>query len=220
VSGDGEDERLKSTAICLDATSLRGLAHPLRIQILDLLRFDGPATSTTLADKLGVTSGTTSWHLKKLAEHGLIEELDGRGYGRERWWQSASRGVAIDSAAFMENPAMAGDTQVFIEADVTQAMLRVVKFVHEDWEHDWRRAFILNVVDDLVLDAEALARLRNDIWNVLDRYLRHPSSSDGAERVVFQMQGFPYRAGQVSPPPSLTAKDGRDGNGVGGETVA
>lgn len=71
----------------LDARSLRGLAHPLRMRLLDALRFGGPATASQLAAKLGESSGATSYHLRQLAAHGFIEDAPsaaraGNGGGR------------------------------------------------------------------------------------------------------------------------------------------
>ena len=69
----------------LDARSLRGLAHPLRVRMLWMLETDGPATATILADRLGERTGTTSWHLRELASCGFVEEVSDRGNKRERW---------------------------------------------------------------------------------------------------------------------------------------
>src|SRR5688572_10834361 len=71
----------------LDLESLKGLAHPLRVKILDLLSTYGPATATGLAERLGESSGATSYHLRQLARHGFVREVEGRGTGRERWWE-------------------------------------------------------------------------------------------------------------------------------------
>jgi DNA-binding transcriptional ArsR family regulator len=73
----------------LDPTSVRVLAHPLRVRIVGELRIHGPATATILAGRLGESSGATSYHLRVLAEHGFVEEDSGRGTGRERWWRAA-----------------------------------------------------------------------------------------------------------------------------------
>jgi DNA-binding transcriptional ArsR family regulator len=64
------------------------MAHPLRREILDHLRAQGPATSTTIAAALGHNSGTTSYHLRVLAAAGVIEEDLTRAHGRERWWRT------------------------------------------------------------------------------------------------------------------------------------
>jgi DNA-binding transcriptional ArsR family regulator len=76
-----------------DVAAVRALAHPLRLELLDLLRFDGPSTATLLANRVGESSGATSYHLRQLARYGYIEEE--RRSGRERWWRHRERQVTI-----------------------------------------------------------------------------------------------------------------------------
>ncbi|WP_233508109.1 ArsR/SmtB family transcription factor [Spongiactinospora gelatinilytica] len=66
--------------------TIKALANPIRQRILDHLR-EGPATSTTLAKALGITTGGTSYNLWVLAEHGLVEEVPELARGRGRWWR-------------------------------------------------------------------------------------------------------------------------------------
>ena len=73
----------------LDSRQIRVLAHPLRARLLGRLRLDGPATATRLADVLGTNTGATSYHLRQLADAGLVLEEQGAGRGRERWWRAA-----------------------------------------------------------------------------------------------------------------------------------
>jgi DNA-binding transcriptional ArsR family regulator len=63
------------------------MVHPLRMRILDALRNEGPSTATRLAAQLGESSGATSYHLRVLAEAGVIEEDPERGNNRDRWWR-------------------------------------------------------------------------------------------------------------------------------------
>ncbi|MBP2181930.1 ArsR/SmtB family transcription factor [Amycolatopsis magusensis] len=69
-----------------DPAKLKALTHPRRLRILNELRH-GPATATRLARALGENSGATSYHLRRLAEHGYVEETEGPARGRERWWR-------------------------------------------------------------------------------------------------------------------------------------
>ena len=48
-----------------------------------------PATATTLATRLGLNTGATSYHLRQLAQHGFIVEDAERGNARDRWWRAA-----------------------------------------------------------------------------------------------------------------------------------
>lgn len=65
------------------------MVHPLRMRIMDALRDEGPSTATRLAALLGESSGATSYHLRVLAEAGVIEEDPDRGNARDRWWRRA-----------------------------------------------------------------------------------------------------------------------------------
>lgn len=76
----------------LDARGMRALAHPVRLRALTELQSSGPSTATLLSPRVGATPSVTSWHLRHLAEHGLVEDAPGRGSGRERWWQATARG--------------------------------------------------------------------------------------------------------------------------------
>lgn len=71
----------------MTAAELRALAHPLRVQLAQILHAEGPATASQLARRLGESSGATSYHLRVLAGADLVEEDPERGTGRERWWR-------------------------------------------------------------------------------------------------------------------------------------
>ena len=70
-----------------DAKRWKAMSHPLRREILRHLAEHGTASSTTLAAALGESTGTTSYHLRVLADAGVIEEVPGQTNGRERWWR-------------------------------------------------------------------------------------------------------------------------------------
>jgi DNA-binding transcriptional ArsR family regulator len=79
----------------LDAHGMRALAHPVRLAILTRLRQEGPSTATGLSEHVGATPSVTSWHLRHLAKHGLVRDVEQRGNRRERWWEAASRGFRV-----------------------------------------------------------------------------------------------------------------------------
>jgi DNA-binding transcriptional ArsR family regulator len=70
-----------------DARRWKALSHPLRQEILGHLGDHEAVTSTTIAQALGQNTGTTSYHLRILADAGVIEEVPERAHGRERWWR-------------------------------------------------------------------------------------------------------------------------------------
>ena len=77
---------------------LKALSHPGRLRMLGLLRTEGPATATTLATRLGLNSGATSYHLRQLERHGFVVEDTERGNARDRWWRAAHSFTRIDAA--------------------------------------------------------------------------------------------------------------------------
>ena len=56
-----------------DAKRWKAMSHPLRREMLRHLGQHGPATSTTIAEALGENTGTTSYHLRVLADAGVID---------------------------------------------------------------------------------------------------------------------------------------------------
>lgn len=68
-----------------DLSSLRVLAHPLRLRMLSLLT-GSPLSATDLGHELGVSQALASYHLRQLHQAGVIElaEVRPRRGGRER----------------------------------------------------------------------------------------------------------------------------------------
>ena len=83
---------------------LRALAHPLRGRLLGLLRLDGPSTASRLAERVGESSGVTSYHLRQLEAHGFVAEVEGRGTARERWWQAQHQMTSWDADELLDQP--------------------------------------------------------------------------------------------------------------------
>jgi DNA-binding transcriptional ArsR family regulator len=86
----GEPERDHDVLEITDVTTMRVFTHPLRSRIIWALREHGPATATSLGQVLGESSGLMSYHLRQLAQHGLVVDDPERGSGRERWWKLAA----------------------------------------------------------------------------------------------------------------------------------
>jgi DNA-binding transcriptional ArsR family regulator len=87
-----------------DPGVLRALAHPLRATLLGLLRAEGPSTASRLGQRLGESSGSTSYHLRQLASFGLVEEVLGEGTGRERWWRALHRSTRWRTEDLVDQP--------------------------------------------------------------------------------------------------------------------
>lgn len=79
----------------LTPANIKALAHPVRMSLMRQLRQGGPATASGLARQIGHSSGLTSYHLRVLAEAGLVVEDESIGNQRDRWWKAAREATAF-----------------------------------------------------------------------------------------------------------------------------
>jgi DNA-binding transcriptional ArsR family regulator len=182
--------------VTLDPRSLRGLAHPLRVRLLGLLREEGPATATRLAERVGQSSGATSYHLRQLAAHGFVVEDTGRGVGRERWWRAAHRSTTLEGDIDREAPA---ETEAYLRAVSAQYAERVDRFITEmpTLAEAWRECLTLSDWRFRLTPAEA-NELHDALLALVARYRRADDPDAevpaGAEPVVLQAQIMPFPA--------------------------
>jgi DNA-binding transcriptional ArsR family regulator len=114
----------------LDSGALRALAHPLRVRIYDILSQYGPQTASSLAERLGESTGSTSYHLRALAKQDLIREATDRGTGRERWWERPIGGVSFANPDAMATPAGRAATQVVMNEFLRNRNDQLLDFVN------------------------------------------------------------------------------------------
>ncbi|SDS00949.1 ArsR/SmtB family transcription factor [Microlunatus soli] len=188
-----------------DVTQLKALAHPVRLRMLGMLRMDGPATATQLADRLGLNSGATSYHLRQLAHHGFIEEDAGHGNKRERWWHASFRSTRLDNAgrAASQNDreAVGAFWQALAVTDIDQltAAFRERTELPDRWAE---------VSDSSVwviwLTADQAEDMLRRVHRMIDAISRAAPRDRGtataeAEQFMIQVHGFP-RPGRLSRP--------------------
>ena len=105
---------------------LKALTHPVRLRMLGILRTEGATTATALAQRLGLNTGATSYHLRQLAQHGFIVDDDSQGNGRERWWRAAHASTHYEPSRMLADPesAAAGRVmrQTFLQGHLTEQL--------------------------------------------------------------------------------------------------
>lgn len=160
--------------------------------MLGLLRTEGPATASSLAERLGESSGTTSWHLRQLADAGLIEEDTGRGNRRERWWRSAHDYTALRLEKFVDDPANLGAMSVFLHEAANAYYRSAATFIAQapTWEREWLAAADFSD-DDLPLTPAELSAMAAEVHELMRKYKR--PARDGDVPVRVQVQLFPRR---------------------------
>jgi DNA-binding transcriptional ArsR family regulator len=175
--------------VLLDASTLKALAHPLRVRILGVLRLHGAATATTLAQRIGVNTGATSYHLRQLADAGLVVEDTGRGNAKDRWWQAAHTTSRFDLAHVDEADGLAYLTAV---ADAYGATMRRAVEELPSLPEEWRDAATLSDYS-LSLTAAEARQLVADLEAVVAGYRSVYSAEaapEDARRFSVQLQAF------------------------------
>ncbi|MGK5678488.1 helix-turn-helix domain-containing protein [Actinoplanes sp. URMC 104] len=172
--------------VALDPRTLRGLAHPLRVRMLNLLRERGPSTASKLAERLGQSSGATSYHLRQLAAYGFVEEDPDRGTARERWWRATHRRTTLDAATSRE----AGGAEGYLRAVASADFQRVEAAINElpGMPEPWQDAFHLATEQPRLSPAQAI-ELRRQIKTLIEQYAA--TAPADAARVSVQWQILP-----------------------------
>jgi Helix-turn-helix domain len=194
--------------VVTDAASLQGLAHPVRIHLLGLLRRYGPSTASKLAAELGISSGLSSYHLRQLAAAGFIVDHPTGTGGRERWWRASQRSTIVEWSPSTDPDAAAATTE-YLDAVLVANFDNAHRWLlaAERWPQRWQEASDLS---DLILrlTVDQAEALRTEIASAIARYQRHdpdqPSSGDGAVIMHVQYQLFPATDQQ---PPSDEDED-------------
>lgn len=181
------------TVTVRDPQILRALAHPLRVRLLGLLRLDGPSTASRLAEKVGESSGSTSYHLRQLAQYGFVAEVEGRGNGRERWWQAEHLMTSWEPDELIEQRGglEANEQMQRLQIEVMGRELR--GWVEHGREHgrDWAAAAGLS---DYVLrlTPDETRQLLDEVYAVLDRWAdTHRDPRAGTRQVNVFTAAFP-----------------------------
>jgi DNA-binding transcriptional ArsR family regulator len=187
MSAGPDGPQVEADAVVLDAKGLRALAHPVRVQLVGLLRKHGPSTATRLAERLGVNSGTASYHLRQLGAAGFVEEDAERGNARERWWRSVHQATELNDRDLADREPEA--TLAYLQSVAATYTLRTQQTLNElqTMPRAWRDTFDMSDWALRLTPEEAVA-LRQELRAVIARYRRDTpeaaaSAPQGAERV-------------------------------------
>lgn len=172
----------------LDPRGMRALAHPVRLAILSRLQGHGPSTATALAPIVGATPSVTSWHLRHLAEHGLVRDAEVESDGRQRWWEAVGTGFRFvagdgeDAEASLDAASLLGRSMMEQAAQLPERWAREVEPL---LEVEWRRAAGLSNTT-IEVTADELAEVEAAVEQLLAPYVLRkssPGASDDTRRV-------------------------------------
>jgi DNA-binding transcriptional ArsR family regulator len=194
---DFQDER------DLDLVALRALAHPLRVEILDTLSTYGAFTASGLAERLGESSGATSYHLRQLGKHGFVREVEGRGTSRERWWERTPGGLNIGSEDAVKTPAgRSAATMIFRQMRVNQERLLsdFVERGHDELPEQWMENATISTFNTRLTPPQ-MKQFIAEFMKLADKYVV-PNKNQmvpNSRPIMVNFHAFPVLDGDVIP---------------------
>ncbi|MFB2596351.1 ArsR/SmtB family transcription factor [Herbiconiux sp. P17] len=179
-------------------TSLKALAHPLRVRLLDVLSTYGPQTASGLAERLGESSGATSYHLRQLAQHDFIREVPDRGNARERWWERVPGGISVEASDLPPTAAARSANAIVTNEWHRSREALLADFVRrgdQELSRAWTDASLMDT-SNVRVTSEQLAELTSELLKVTDDFVtryraqaRNPVA--GSRPVQIQLSAFP-----------------------------
>lgn len=165
---DAEAGRAPRRRTITEAADLKAIAHPLRMDMLEALTIHGPMTATQLAARLGESPSNCSWHLRKLAEHGFVAEVEGVK-GRSRPWRTTSEGLTWGKGDLEPETSAAGHalTEMLLAREMQR--LRAGRAAEHLEPAEWRDATTL-VQSAAWLTAEEAKEISTQLEELFTRY--------------------------------------------------
>ncbi|MGH3742173.1 MAG: ArsR/SmtB family transcription factor [Micromonosporaceae bacterium] len=178
-----------------DVSSLKAVAHPLRIRLLAMLRFDGPATATELARALDESSGATSYHLRQLAKYGFIEEDPEQPNARDRRWRAVHRLTSWSESDFADQPEGQEALRWLRLRQRTSMAQMAERYEDETWDPAWRD--VAGQSDDIVrLTPESVRELDQRFGELIAEYAERDAHAETSEQVAIFLAAFPIKGYQ------------------------
>lgn len=177
----------------LDVGALRALAHPLRVRIFDILSQGGPQTASSLADQLGESSGSTSYHLRALAKQDLIREVEGKGSARERWWERPHGSISMGDPSATRTPAGRAASQIVTTEFYRQRHEQLMHFFTESARREPAETPATLTTANTRLTHPQFEKLSADIMALIDAAVEEhrDQQGEGVSSYLVRLDLFP-----------------------------
>jgi hypothetical protein len=178
-----------SSAILRDVAGLRALAHPARLDLLDLFRVHDRLTAAECGRLLGSSTKSCSYHLGILGRQGLVAQVvEAGGDGRERPWHRV-----VDDIDFPVTSRGRGDQLRAMLVAAQRDLDLFTRFLDGETDPDEWSASVTVHTRTAVMDAGQLAAWGAAVEAITrehaDRARRQPPADHRPVRLT--IRGFP-----------------------------
>jgi len=165
VKGEPGDTR---TLNLTDPKTMRALAHPVRLALMEILDVARTLTATQASEILGESPANCAFHLRTLAKYGLVREAGG-GRGRERPWTFAQRSLSVSSHRQKDKQAELA-ARTLNEVWLDRMLNRIRRMLSRDsWPDGWADAEYANR-SVRFLTPEETKQVADEVQEILRRY--------------------------------------------------
>lgn len=154
-----------------DPKTIRALAHPLRLDLLELLATGGPATAAQCGRALGATQANCSFHLRQLAKYGFVEDAGPGSDRRERQWRVPDPRPTVRVAAGGDAVVRRQLERVVVEREMQAVLDHQERQERQDHESPARQHKQRITAAIATLSAEQAAELEDKWLALLEPYL-------------------------------------------------
>lgn len=157
-----------------DPQALRAMAHPLRLDLIELLGMLGSATAAECARHLSGSQASCSYHLRILEKYGFVEHAGAGEDSRERPWRLCD--IKQNWSASNDSPAAGELDRVFIQREAERIL---------DWQDSaaeqpraWRHSSFRSGMTVPMTPAE-LSEVQGQLYGVMKPYIERLERSPG-----------------------------------------
>ena len=159
-----------------DPRAIKALAHPIRLDLLELVGRSGPVTAAQCGRALGESQASCSFHLRQLAKYGFVADAGPGRDRRERLWRITDMRLQLPSGQGPEGAVVRQLNRVMVERE----MARILDWIEPapGESADWREASS-TLSATVPLTAQDLAEIKERWIDVLAPYIAAAEAAGG-----------------------------------------
>jgi DNA-binding transcriptional ArsR family regulator len=183
-----------------DPRLVKALAHPLRVQILGVLE-ERVASPSDLAEELGAPLGNVSYHVRTLAELGLLKLVRRRTRrgAVEHYYQARGRATVSDEA-WSQVPSVVRRSMVGVALE--QAVSAAADGGFEGDDTSVTRHSLTLDAEGVREACDALAKLHDELAAIQERSAERLEGSTGDRQMGLVTMLFEAGARDAAPAPA------------------